>query len=231
VTPTDWALPAVVLGTQRMLASRQQQIDGGDVPIGWKLGFGAPASLERFGLTAPLVGYLTRNRAHRPGATLSCAGWEGPVAEPEIAVHLGRDLDPEDDDVAGAIGGLAAAIELADVDPPPEDIVEVLSGNIFHRAVVLGDPDPSLEGRRGEGLEAIVTCDGLEVGRTVDVDALTGDLLENIRHTSRLLAAAGEHLRAGDVVIAGSIVPPLRIVPGQEIGFELAPLKPISVRV
>lgn len=230
MTPADWANPAVVQGTRRMLAARAADLASGDEPLGWKLGFGAPAALERFGLDAPLVGYLTRSRAHRSGSAVSCAGWAGPVAEPEIAVHIGSDIGP-DDDVASSISGLAPAIELADVDPPPEDVESVLAGNIFHRAVVLGDPDPSRAGGLRQGLEAIISRDGREVSRTVDIDTLTGDMITVVTHTANLLAAAGERLRAGDVVITGSIVPPLSIGPGQEIGFELAPLPGISVRV
>lgn len=214
-----------------MLDQRQRAIEAGDRAIGWKLGFGAPASLERFDLHAPLVGFLIGSRAHETGSQVSCAGWKGAVAEPELAVHIGRDLDPGDDDVAGAISGLAPAIELADVDPPPEDIAEVLAGNIFHRAVVLGDPDSAGAGGAHTGLEARVTRDGGELARTADLTALTGDLLTIVGHTARLLGAAGERLRAGDVVITGSIVPPIRIEPGQEIGFELAPLPAITVRV
>ncbi len=228
--PPDWSRPDLVEGTRRMLDERQKALDHDDRAVGWKLGFGAPASLERFGLTAPLVGFLTGSRVHEPGSTVSCVGWKGPVAEPELAVHIGRDLGPEDD-VAGAISGLAPAIELADVDPPPEDIADVLAGNIFHRAVVLGEPDPGLTGGALTGLEARVTRDGVELARTADLVALTGDLITVIGHTARLLAAAGERLRAGDVVISGSIVPPIRIEPGQEVGFELAPLPAISVRV
>src|SRR5215207_7365148 len=41
--------------------------------------------------------------------------------------------------VRDAIGGLSAAIELADVDPPPRDVRAILAGNIFHRN---GDPGP-----------------------------------------------------------------------------------------
>jgi 2-keto-4-pentenoate hydratase len=43
------------------------------------------------------------------------------------------------------------------------------------------------------------------------------------------LEAAGERLRAGDVVIAGSIVPALALEPGQEIAMELEPLGRLEV--
>jgi len=133
--------------------------------------------------------------------------------------------------VAESISGLGAAIELADVDSPPEALEGVLQGNIFHRAVVLGLPDHSRVGGSVVGMRARVTNNGSEVADTEDLAALTGDLVSILAHTSRLLQAAGARLRGGEVVIAGSVVPPIPLRPGDEITFELVPLLPISVSV
>jgi 2-keto-4-pentenoate hydratase len=231
VTLPDWNNPRVKLGIQRMLALRSERVAGGDRAIGWKLGFGAPSSLAHFGLSAPLLGFLAETTTFPPGATVSCAGWGRPVAEPEIAVHIGRDVKPGFTPVADAIAGIGPAIELADIHPPSEDIEEILAGNIFHRAVILGAADPVRAGGTRDGMRARVTQDGIEVANTSDLEALTGDLIEIVGHAATLLDAAGERLRAGEVVITGSIVPPLAIERGQEIVFELTPLQAISVRV
>lgn len=224
------ANPSVGDGIRRMLEQRSTLLQRGEGLIGWKLGFGAPAWQEKFGLTGPLVGFLPESKAHRPGATVSCQGWANPVAEPEIAVHLGGDVD-EPDRVEQAISGLSAAIELADVDPPPDDIGEVLAGNIYHRALILGEPDPARAGVGLAGMRARVTKNGSEVADTADLETLTGEMIPILAHTAALLDAAGERLRAGEVVILGSVVPPLPLQPGDEITFELVPLPPITVRV
>lgn len=230
MTLPDWDdNPRIQRGTHRMLALRSKQLAAGEQPIGWKMGFGAPASLERFGLSAPLLGFVTDATLHDSPSTVSCAGWQAPVAEPEIAVYLGDDVEPGH--AAEAISGLGAAIELANIYPPSDDIEEILAGNIFHRAVVLGTPDPSRAGGVRGDLRALVAHDGTEIADTTDLESLTGDLIGVVDHAAALLIAAGERLSAGDVVIAGSIVPPLQIKPGEEIVFELAPLPVISVRV
>jgi 2-keto-4-pentenoate hydratase len=231
MTPADWNDPKVRDGIRRMLALRDERIAAGARAIGWKLAFGAPASLARFGLAAPLLGFLTDATVHAPGSAVSCAGWEHPVAEPEIAVYLGEDVAPDGSNVVEAISGLGAAIELANVHPPSEDIEEILAGNIFHEAVLFGAQDRSRAGAMREGLRGRVLHDGAEITDTEDLEAITGDLVEIVAHAAALLGLAGAGLSAGDVVIAGSIVPPLRIAPGEEIVFELAPLRPISVRV
>lgn len=223
------ASPAVRDGIRRMLEQRSILLDRGEGMIGWKLGFGAPSWLERLGLTGPLVGFLPQSRAHRSGATVSCEGWARPVAEPEIAVHLGGDVDSPDR-IEEAISGLGAAIELADVDPPPDDIGEVLAGNIYHRGVILGDPGPARGSGLG-GMRARVLKNGSEVADTTDLETLTGEMASILSHSAALLNSAGHRLRAGEVVILGSVIPPIPLQPGDEIAFELARLPPITVRV
>jgi 2-keto-4-pentenoate hydratase len=213
-----------------MLDRRSEHLEKGDPTIGWKLGFGAPVWLEKFGLTGPLVGFLPASRRHEPGAIVSCRGWANPVAEPEIAIYLGSDVD--DPASAGdAISGLGPAIELADVDPPPEDISDVLGGNIFHRAVIFGDQDPSRTAGATAGMRARVTKGPLQVADTADLESLTGEIVSILGHAAALLQSAGETIRAGEVVIMGSVIPPIPIRPDDLITFELSPLAPITVRV
>ncbi|HSM45382.1 MAG TPA: fumarylacetoacetate hydrolase family protein [Acidimicrobiia bacterium] len=230
MTAPDWENRAVRKGMERLLAQRSDILESGGRTMGWKLGFGAPAWLEKFDLSGPLLGFLPESRSHPPGATISCEGWVRAVAEPEIAVHIGRDVeDPAR--AADAVSGLGAAIELADVDPPPEDLEETLAGNIFHRAVILGEPDPGMSLHDVGRLRARVQVDGAEVADTTDLETLTGNLVDILGHAAALLAAAGERLRAGEVVIAGSVVPPIEVSPGSEVSYELSPLAPVTVRV
>jgi len=217
-------------GMRRMLARRAEMIGGGDGAFGWKLGFGAPTWLEKFAIPGPMVGFLPESRRHPPGATVSVEGWHNPVAEPEIALFLGADLN-HPDQAAEAVAAVAPAIELADVHLPPEDMAEVVAGNIFHRAVILGAPDSGRSGGDISGLQAHITRDGSEEAVVTDLEALTGELISTLAHTARLLEAFDERLRAGEVVIMGSVTPPLPIHPGTEIGFRLAPLPTITVSV
>lgn len=152
------------------------------------------------------------------------------MAEPEIAVFLGTDVE-DPDRVVESISGLGPAIELADVDSPPEDIGDVLEGNIFHRAVVLGQPDHLRVDGTVAGLRARITKNGSEIADTEDLEALTGGIASILGHVAGLLLASGERLRAGEVVIAGSVIPPIPIRMGDEVTFELVPLPPISVTV
>ena len=121
---------------------RRARIAAGEKPLGWKVGFGAPAAMQKLGLKAPVVGYLMQRALLLSGSTVSFAGWTKPVAEPEICVRMARDL---------ARRRLARrrrwrrsrrscpAIELADFDPPPtpDNLDAVLAGDIYQRHVIL----------------------------------------------------------------------------------------------
>jgi 2-keto-4-pentenoate hydratase len=155
------------------------------------------------------------------------------VAEPEIAAYLGSDLLPGNgqEETRAAISAIGPAIELADIDPPPEELHEILVGNVFHRGVVLGQTDTGRAGANLTGLEARVRVDRREQARTDRLEDLAGGVIEVVSHLSHLLAAQGEIMRAGDVVICGSVVPPIDLFPGVTVEFELHPMEPISLRV
>ena len=52
-----------------------------------------------------------------------------------------------------------------------------------------------------------------------------------MRHVADVLAAFGERLRAGEIIITGSVVPPLTLEPGEDdIAFEVDPLGGVAVR-
>jgi len=220
-------------GLVRQLQERSQLIAAGRRPLGWKAGFGAPASLERFRLDGPLIGFMTDASVLADGSEVDITGWGRAVAEPEIFVVLGADIDPGGgpDGARAAVSALGPAIELANIDPPPEDVEVILAGNIFHESVVLGAADPNRRGADLSGLEARVTVDGEELHRTTRLEDLTGRIVDVLFHLATLLGGHGETMRAGDVVICGSVVPPIDLTPGTTVGFELHPLSPISVSV
>jgi 2-keto-4-pentenoate hydratase len=51
-----------------------------------------------------------------------------------------------------------------------------------------------------------------------------------LRALADTLEANGEALRAGDIVITGSVVPPIEVAPGQVLRAEISPLGSIEVR-
>jgi 2-keto-4-pentenoate hydratase len=225
--------PRIARGMTAQLAKRRARIDAGETPLGWKVGFGAPEAMKNLAITAPLVGFLMRPALVPSGGTASLAGWTKPVAEPEIAVHMGRDLSagPSDTETKAAIAALGPAIELADLEFPPDDVEAILAGNIYQRHVILGAFDPEYAGGRTDGLLCRVMRRGAEFARADNPQAATGDLVGIVRHVANVLAAFGERMHAGEVIITGSTVPPLFVEPDEDgIAFALDPVGEVSVR-
>lgn len=219
-------------GMARQFELRARRLASGERPIGWKVGFGAPTALERFSLPGPLVAFLTDATVLEPGTSVSIGGWTRPVAEPEVAVHMGLDLpgSAQEDRIRASILALGTAIELADVYTEPENVEEILADGIYHRGLVLGRPDPERAGGRLLGLAASIMVDGREIAATAELEALTGPLVDTVGYVAGYLADAGTVLASGDVIIMGSVVPPIPIRPGQELVYELKPLAPLSLR-
>jgi 2-keto-4-pentenoate hydratase len=214
------------------LSRWRERLNAGEQALGWKVGFGARAAMEKLKITAPLIGFLTDRALVSSGVTLSLANWTKPLAEPEIAVHMGKDLPAgaAREQAMKAIAGLGPAIELADLDRPPDDIEQILAGNIYQRHVILGACDVSRAGGVLDGLTGRILRNGTEVARTSDPQANTGDLIDIVRHVADVLAACGERLRAGQIIITGSIVPPLWVEAGEEVVFQLDPIGGVSIR-
>lgn len=227
-----WDHPLIQKGMPAQLAKRRARIAAGEKPLGWKVGLGAPAAMERLGLKAPVVGFLMQRALVLSGGTVSFAGWTKPVAEAEICVRMASDLrggaTPEA--ALAAVKEILPAIELADFDPPPtpDNIDVVLEGDIYQRHVVLCGN--TRFGGSASGLTSRLYRRGEVVNSTTDPEALTGKLADIVAHVANTLAAYGEKLSAGDVIITGSITPPIMIEDDEtEIAHALDPIGEVSV--
>ena len=204
-------------GMKSQLGDRRRALARDDGALGWKLGFGTSAAMEKLGIDAPLVGSLLQSGRLESGAVVDIANWGNPKLEPEIVARVGED---------GDITAIGAAIELIDLDPSVGDPEAILAANIFQRHVLIG---PVTEGASTGDVALRVTVNGEEVAASDDVTEATGDLAELVRHVAKTLKAAGESLERGDMVICGSIVPALDVAPGDEVEVSLEPLGSLTV--
>jgi 2-keto-4-pentenoate hydratase len=230
-----WEDPRIARGMTAQLRLRHELLQAGQKALGWKLAFGGPAAMERLHTNAPLVGFLLESAVVPSGSLLSLSNWKKPAAEPEIAVHLGKDLPAGADRATAmaAIAGLGPAIEVADVEHPSDDVEGTLARNIYQRHIILGAEDVSRGDGALDGLACRVLRNGSEIANVSDPQALqelTGELIDIVRHTASLLAVFGESLEAGQIIITGSITPPILVEPGEEIVFQLSPIDAISIR-
>jgi 2-oxo-hept-3-ene-1,7-dioate hydratase len=195
------------------LARREADIADGATPVGWKIGFNTPAIQEAFGLTEAVVGYLIDARVSTGILPLSLDDWVSPAVEVEVAIRVGADLE---------VAGLAPALELVDLDISFDDIEPVLAANICHRGVIFGDEVP---GADPWAMVAEVTKEGAAIAE----GRITEDPTVTVEFVRRFLAAHGAALAPGDRIIAGSVVAPVAVAPGDALDVSFGPLGALSV--
>ena len=204
---------AVSRGMRLLLARRDAEVAAGASVVGWKIGFNAPAVQQHFGLAGPVVGYLTDRGVSPDGATVAVSGWSAPAVEVEVAIRVGD---------RGEVAGLAPALELVDLDLPFDDLEAILAGNVFQRGVVFG---PEVPGVDPWAVRVTVAKNG-EVaaeGRLAEEPATTVAVVRSF------LAAHGSALAPGDRIIAGSMVAPLAVAPGDGLEVGFGPLGALRV--
>ncbi|MDE0060127.1 MAG: fumarylacetoacetate hydrolase family protein [Defluviicoccus sp.] len=187
--------------------------DNGDPPqAGYKLGCTTPVMQAMLGLDAPVHGGVRAGDVHPTGAVLPAAGFRAPGIECEIALRLGCDIDarrrtPPRARIAGAVAEAMPAIEIVDNrygDWSALGTPTLIADDFFQAACVLGKPadcDPmALDRASGRTL-----IDGIETGRGKGTDVL-GHPLDALAWLARALGRRGAVLRAGTLVMTGSLV-------------------------
>lgn len=219
---------------QAQLDTRRDRVIAGERPLGWKVGFGAPAAMRTLDIDKPLIGYLLHSGIMASGSELPYSDFTKPAIEPEIAVYLGADVAGGSDaaTIEAAISALGPAIEIADVSfASTEGVEKILAGNIYQRGVVLGAVDECRAGARLTGLTATIHVNGVDVDTPDDLESNTGRLLGIVAVVADTLAAMGELLSAGQLIIVGSIVPPFILDDAATIEYSLGDAAAISIKV
>jgi 2-keto-4-pentenoate hydratase len=160
------------------------------------------------------------------------------MAEAEIAVILAEDLprEPSSEQALAAVGAVAPAIELIDLDLPPTAAVvtDILAREIFHRHVLVGERRATPSGWQGAQLSATVRHhpEGADpvITDVLDVELTPGPALAGLLACARAASMLGPGLRRGDLVILGSIVPPVPIEVRHRFEVQLLDLPAIAVR-
>ena len=209
----DQDTTAVARGMRTQLTRRREALSSGASPVGWKIGFNTPAIQQVFGLSQPVVGHLLDTGVREDGATVAIGDWTAPAVEVEVAIRVGLD---------GGVAGLAPALELVDLDISFDDIEPVLATNICQRGVIFGDEVLDVD---PWAMVATVRKEGNEVGEGRIVED-PGDTVAFVRS---FLDAHGALLEPGDRIIAGSVVAPVAVAPGDELRVDFGPLGALHV--
>jgi 2-keto-4-pentenoate hydratase len=200
------------------LARRDAEFSRGATQVGWKIGFNTPAIQEHFGLTEPVVGYLLDQAVAPDGATIDVATWTNPAVEVEVAVRVGKLADG-----SPTVAGLAPALELVDLGISFDEIEPVLGANICQRGVIFGDEVTDVD-------PFTVTVTATKNDEGARTGSLVEDPLVTATFVDSFLSAHGAALEPGQRIIAGSLIAPIAVAPGDSLSVTFGPLGALSVR-
>jgi 2-keto-4-pentenoate hydratase len=215
-----------------MQRARARQL-GADPPPGFKIGATAKGMRDYLGVDGPMAGFIA-GPIHRDGARLPFAEYLRPGVECEIALRLSRDIPagPLSRDAArGAVAACFPAIEVVEnryADFKAFGAASLVADQVFHAAAVVG-ADAAFDPHALDGLTGVISHDGVELGRGPG-SALLGHPLAVLQWLADS-AAAREFggLRAGQVILCGSVTPPFWLDRPGMVRVDFGPLGAVSV--
>lgn len=215
-------------------ANIRRALARGDVRVGHKIGLTSLAMQQQLGVDSPDFGVLLSSMQVPDGGTAGQPLLQ-PRIEAEIAFLLGADLDKPNltvEDVLAATSAVLPALEIIDsrVADWKISLLDTVADNASSGAFVLGSPVALPADLRD--VELVLTCDSgdgdVEVGRGLGSAAL-GHPAECVLWLAQALAARGEVLRGGSVILSGAVHASVPVKPGQVFRVT-SPLGSVSVR-
>jgi 2-keto-4-pentenoate hydratase len=179
--------------------------------VGYKVGL-TSATMQAFcGIDHPIAGVVLAGRVHKSGAAVRRADFGRLGLEFEIAVRIKSDVPVTGapctrETIAPHIDGVCAAIELVDdrsADYGSLDVRSLVADNSWNGGIVLSEfatTWPDLEAALGRASK-----DGAAIGEGFGRDIL-GHPFNSAAWLATQLASRGRGLKAGQVVMTGSVM-------------------------
>ena len=190
---------------------------------GYKIAYTTAALQQASGISEPVAGLILASNVRPSPAVLDPARFLQPGIECEVAARLAADLPaaaaPYDrDGVSAAVDAVMTAFEVVDNrrtqgQDTQTQLLTTIASNILNAGVVLGAPVADWRGIHLAGCRGYMTINGQLAGEGVGADVM-GHPLEPLAWLANHLAARGQELKAGMIVITGSIVSPKWLNPG-----------------
>jgi 2-keto-4-pentenoate hydratase len=205
-------------------------------PVGYKIGCTSKVMQEYLDIPHPCGGSVFAKGVHASGATLRHQDFVRVGVECEIAVRLAADLAPSQapftaDTVAHAIEAYLPAIEIVDDRYSHWQTMGapiLVADDFFAAGCVLGkviarSKAPDLLDVVGRAI-----INGNEVARGTGADVL-GHPHHALAWLANHLAAGGKGLRAGEIVLTGSLVKTIWLNAGDRVLMDLSGLGQVQV--
>jgi 2-oxopent-4-enoate/cis-2-oxohex-4-enoate hydratase len=212
----------------------RREADGERV-IGKKIGVTSKAVQDMLGVDQPDFGFLTDRMQVGEGALITIRGnLVAPRAEAEIAFILKDDLlgpGVTDEDVLAATEAVCACFEIVDsrIENWNIKIADTVADNASCGIFVLGNRRVDPRELDLPNLKCEVFKNGLLISEGYG-RAVQGSPLTAVSWLANTLGAYGVPLKAGEVILSGSLVPLEPAVPGDVFVTKIDKLGTASIR-
>jgi 2-keto-4-pentenoate hydratase len=209
-------------------AIHQRLIASGDTRVGWKVGSTSAAGQRGFGLSEPVYAGLFASGRSASLAKALAQPMIQPSLECEIAVVLRQDLQGTESDavIKDAVAKCCIACEIIDnryADPKALGVPTLIADDFFQVGFVVGADNTQWQAQDLTVADGFIEIAGQRrTGSARDVLSA----FDSLRWLAQALARNGHTLRAGELVLTGTLVPPTPIaLPASQVamgitGFE-----------
>ena len=204
----------------------------GERRIGIKMGFTSLAKMAQMGIDEVIWGRLSDAMLVENGGSISRTRYVHPRAEPEIAFLLRTDLGGSvtAEEALAAVGGIAPALEIIDsrYENFKFSLTDVIADNSSSSGLVVGEwvsPETDIA-----DIAMRLEVDG-QVREEGTSAAILGHPIHSLVKAARLAAAAGEPLRAGDIVMAGGATAAVALAAGANVRLVAQALGDVQFRI
>ena len=211
----------------------QALVGRGERVVGYKVGFTTATLQERHGVTEPVLGFMLGSGVYGSGDAVPLSRFVAIGVEVEVAFLLKTDLAGPGVTTASAllaVEGAMPSFELIDfrLTGTPRG-TDVIADGVYTNAIVLGRPVTPVTGI-DLALEGVVFEQDGQIVATQTAAEVLGNPLVSLAWAANTLGRMGRGLRAGDVVLTGSISKVLRPGTGQSVRASFTRLGSVACR-
>ena len=193
--------------------------------------------MDRIGASEPVFGRILSDSVHQSPASLKAKNYVNLAVECEVAVTMGTDLEINDegvdrDSICEAVEYLQLAFELVDIRQSLEEnsVIQSIATNIHGAGVVLGEPIRNWRELDIPSATCELKLDGALVGTGCASD-VNGHPVEPMVWIANSINSMDGLLKKGDIVITGSMIPPIEVNAGVKASLNMDLLGSITLEV
>jgi 2-oxo-hept-3-ene-1,7-dioate hydratase len=216
-----------------------QKVASGREIFGWKIGLTSKAMQLALNIDIPDSGILFDDMYFKSGDTVRQGRFIQPRIEAEIAFVMKSAIAGEDvtrDDVLAATDYVTPSIEILDTRIVRVDVAtgktrtvnDTISDNAANAGIVLGNDRHAMDAYDLRWVGAIVSSNG-NVEETGLGAGVLNDPVESVVWLARRMAAYGQSIKPGQVILSGSFIRPLECPSGSNIDADFGAFGRISI--